>query len=171
MSPAYDGASLWHGLTGEGSPWASGPGEIVPLRPGTAQGVLRGGCLSLLAASVGTPWALHAPEPTILFLEDVDERPYRVDRMLRQLRLSGALAGVRGIVLGEMKGCAAGTEDGYTLHAIVLEALEGIAGPVAIGLPSGHTARPNVALPFGVRVRLECDEAEARFVVEEAAVQ
>ncbi len=170
-APAYDAASLWHGLTGEGSPWASGPGEVVPLRPGSARGVLRGGCLSLLAASVGTDWALQTPEPTILFVEDVDERPYRVDRMLRQLRLSGALEGVRGVVFGEMKGCGAAAEDGYTLDEIVLEALDGLATPVATGLASGHTTRANVTLPFGVHVRLECDESEANFVVEEAAVE
>jgi muramoyltetrapeptide carboxypeptidase len=171
-APAYDAASLWHGLTGEGSPWTSGPGDVVSLRPGSAEGVVRGGCLSLLAASVGTPWALQtSAEPTILFVEDVDERPYRVDRMLRQLRLAGALAGVRGIVFGEMKGCAAGAEDEYTLEQIVLEALEGLDAPVAIGLSSGHATRPNVTLPFGVRARLDCDDEEARLVVEEAAVQ
>ena len=70
-----------------------------------------------------------------------------------------------------MKGCAAGAEDDYTLEEIVLEALEGLDVPVAIGLSSGHTTRPNVTLPFGVRARLECDAAEARLVVEEAAVQ
>jgi len=170
-APAYDRASLWHGLTGEGSPWTSAAGEIIPLRPGSAAGVLRGGCLSLLAASVGTPWALETSEPTILFVEDVDERPYRVDRMLRQLRLAGALAGVRGIVLGEMRGCAAGAGDGYTLEQIVLEALEGLDVPVASGLASGHATRANVTLPFGVRARLDCDGREARFAMEEAAVQ
>jgi muramoyltetrapeptide carboxypeptidase len=169
--PSYDRASLWHGLTGEGSPWASASGEIAPLRSGSAEGVLCGGCLSLLAASVGTPWALETKEPSILFIEDVDERPYRVDRMLRQLRLSGALAGVRGIVFGEMKGCQAGAEDGYTLHDVLLSALEGLEVPVAVGLPSGHATRPNVTLPLGVRTRLECGDGEARLVVEEAAVQ
>ncbi len=168
---AYDSASLWHGLTGEGSPWSSSPGEILALRPGSADGVVRGGCLSLLAASVGTPWALRTPEPTILFVEDVDERPYRIDRMLRQLRLSGALAGVRGIVFGEMKGCAAGAEEEYTLEETLLEALEGLdAAGRDRPLERPHDA-PQVTLPFGVRARLECDAAEARLVVEEAAVQ
>ncbi len=169
---AYDAPSLWRGVSGEGFPWTSPPGAIVPLRGGSAEGILRGGCLSLLAASVGTPWALDtSAEPTILFCEDLDERPYRVDRMLRQLRLAGALVGVKGIVLGEMKGCAAGPEDGYTLEEILLEALDGLALPVASGLPSGHATRPNLTLPLGVRTRLECDEESARLVVEEAAVR
>ncbi len=170
-APSYDAASLWHGLTGEGEPWQSAAGDLVPLRSGAAEGVLRGGCLSLLAASVGTAWALETKEPSILFVEDVDERPYRVDRMLRQLRLSGALAGVCGVVLGEMRGCQAGPEEGYTLDEVVIEALADLAVPIAAGLPSGHASRPNVTLPFGVRARLECGDGEARLVVEEAAVQ
>ncbi len=169
--PAYDKASLWHGLTGEGAPWASGPGELRALRSGSAVGVLRGGCLSLLAASVGTPWALQPGPPTILFVEDVDERPYRVDRMLRQLRLAGALASVRGIVFGEMKGCATSAQDGYSLEEVLLEALAGLEIPVAIGLASGHTTLPHVTLPLGVCGRLDCGESGARLAVEEAAVQ
>jgi len=87
---AYDAASLWHGLTGEGAPYASGPDDLVSLAGGVGEGVLRGGCLSLLAAAAGTPWALRSTdEPTLLFVEDVDEKPYRIDRMLRQLRRRG----------------------------------------------------------------------------------
>ncbi len=168
---AYDRASLWHGLTGEGEPWQSGP-ELVALQQGQAEGVLRGGCLSLLAACVGTPWALRtAGEPTILFFEDVDERPYRIDRMLRQLRLSGALEGVEGVVLGAMRGCAPGPGAGYSLEEVVLEALSGFDGPVAFGLSSGHVSTPNVTLPLGVPARLTCGGGEARLQACEAAVR
>jgi muramoyltetrapeptide carboxypeptidase len=168
---AYDHASLWHALTGEGEPLAAGPG-LRALRDGTAEGVLRGGCLSLLAACAGTPWALRtADEPTILFVEDVDEPPYRVDRLLRQLRLSGALAGVRGIVFGEMRGCAAAAEAGYGLEDVLAEALDGCAGPLAIGLPSGHVSGAAVTLPLGVAARLVCGGGEVRFEVCEAAVR
>jgi muramoyltetrapeptide carboxypeptidase len=168
----YDRASLWHGLTGEGDPWASRPGELAGLRDGEAEGVLRGGCLSLLAASVGTPWALAtAGEPTILFVEDVDERPYRIDRMLRQLLVSGALEGVVGVVLGPMDGCGPGLDDGYTLADVVLEALAPLDVPVAAGLSSGHTAAPNVTLPLGVRGSLSCRGGEARLAVLEPAVE
>jgi muramoyltetrapeptide carboxypeptidase len=169
---AYDRASLWHGLTGEGDPWASRPGELAGLRDGEAEGVLRGGCLSLLAASVGTPWALAtAGEPTILFVEDVDERPYRIDRMLRQLVVAGALEGVAGVVLGPMNGCAPGPDGGYTLEEVVLEALAPLAVPVAAGLSSGHTAAPSVTLPLGVRGSLSCRGGEARLAVLEPAVE
>ncbi len=168
---AYDAASLWHALTGEGEPYASGPDDLVPLAEGTAEGVLRGGCLSLLAAAAGTPWAMRrADEPTILFVEDVDEKPYRIDRMLRQLRASGGLEGVAGIVFGDMKGCAPGFHEDYRLEDVLLEALSGLEVPVALGLSSGHTAHPNVTLPLGVRARLECLKEEARLAVLEVPV-
>ena len=169
---AYDLASLWHALTGEGEPYASGPDDLVALAGGSGVGVLRGGCLSLLAAAAGTPWALRSvDEPTMLFVEDVDEKPYRVDRMLRQLRASGALQGVSGVVFGDMKGCAPGFHEDYALEEVLLEALDGLDVPVALGLSSGHTAHPNVTLPFGVRARLECMGGEAFFTVLEAPVE
>jgi muramoyltetrapeptide carboxypeptidase len=168
---AYDRASLWHALTGEGDPYASGPDDLVVLAEGKGEGVLRGGCLSLLAAAAGTAWALPPlDEPTILFLEDVDEKAYRLDRMLRQLRASGALQGLAGVVFGDMKGCAPSFHDDYRLEEILLEALEGLDVPVALGLSSGHTPHPNVTLPLGVRARLECLGGEASFAVLEAPV-
>jgi muramoyltetrapeptide carboxypeptidase len=169
--PAYDRRSLWHALTGEGEPYASGPDDLVTLREGAAEGILLGGCLSLLASAAGTPWALASgAEPAILFVEDVDEKPYRVDRMLRQLRASGALDGVRGVVFGDMKGCAPGIDDDYTLEEILLDALSGLDVPVALGLSSGHAVGANVALPFGVRARLACRGDDARLEVLEAPV-
>jgi muramoyltetrapeptide carboxypeptidase len=167
----YDRASLWHGLTGEGTPYESGEDDLLPLADGTVEGVLRGGCLSMLAAVAGTPWAMpRNDEPTLLFLEDVDEKPYRVDRMLRQLRASGAFEGVAGVVFGDMKGCAPGFDEDYALEDVLLEALAGLGVPVALGLSSGHTTHPGVTLPLGVRVRLECANGEARFAVLEAPV-
>jgi muramoyltetrapeptide carboxypeptidase len=167
---SYDRASFLQGLTGEGPPYATATDDLAPLRTGEGEGVLRGGCLSILAAAAGTPWAL-APgkEDTILFLEDVDERPYRIDRMLLQLRASGAFAGVRGIVFGDMPGCAPRMNEEYALEDVLREALDGLAVPVGLGLSSGHTASPAVTLPFGVRARLSCGE-EARFEVLESAV-
>jgi muramoyltetrapeptide carboxypeptidase len=168
---AYDRESLWHALTGEGDPFVSGPDALHTLRTGAARGVLRGGCLSILAAAAGTPWSLRSGgAPTLLFVEDVDEPPYRVDRMLLQMRASGALDGVRGIVFGEMKGCGPGPEADYSLEEVLLDALDGLDVPVAFGLASGHTARPNVTLPLGVDARLDCEPGEARLEVLEVAV-
>lgn len=168
---AYDRESLWHALTGEGDPFVSGPDALHTLRTGSARCVLRGGCLSILAAATGTPWGLRpGGEPTLLFVEDVDEPPYRIDRMILQLRASGALDGVRGIVFGEMKGCSPGPEADYSLEEVLLEALEGLDVPVAFGLASGHTTQRNVTLPLGVDARLDCEAGEARLEVLEVPV-
>jgi muramoyltetrapeptide carboxypeptidase len=169
--PAYDRRSLWHGLTGEGDPFVTGPDDLHTLRTGSARGVLRGGCLSILAAAAGTPWELKpGGEPTLLFVEDVDEPPYRIDRMILQLRASGALDGVRGIVFGEMRGCGPGPAADYSLEEVLLEALEDVEVPVAFGLSSGHTTRPNVTLPLGVTAHLDCGPSEARLEVVEVPV-
>jgi muramoyltetrapeptide carboxypeptidase len=109
--------------------------------------------------------------PTILFLEDVDEKPYRVDRMLRQLRASGAFEGVAGVVFGDMKGCTPGFDEDYSLEDVLLEALAGLGVPVALGLSSGHTTLPGITLPLGVRARLECASGTASFAVLEPAVE
>jgi muramoyltetrapeptide carboxypeptidase len=170
---AYDPDSLRWAITGDGEPYRSNAEDLLPLRGGKAEGRLRGGCLSLLAAAAGTPWALEtAGEDTILFVEDVDEPPYRIDRMLRQLRLSGALAGVRGIVFGDMKGCSPRLDADYTLEDVIREALEGLEVPLALGLSSGHSTGPNVTLPLGVRARLSCAAPgeEARFEILETPV-
>ena len=167
---SYDKASFLWAVTGQGAPYASEPDELSSLRPGQATGVLRGGCLSLLAAAAGTPWALQAgDQPTLLFLEDVDERPYRIDRLLMQLRQSGALDGVAGIIFGDMKGCSPALDADYSLEDVILEALAGLEVPIALGLSSGHTPHPFVTLPLGVRARLVCGD-DARFELLEAAV-
>jgi muramoyltetrapeptide carboxypeptidase len=167
----YDREGFLGSLSGERGAWtAEGDDEIWPLRDGEAEGRLVGGCLSILAAASGTPWALRTEgEPAILFAEDADEPPYRVHRMLWQLRETGALAGVRGVVFGDMKGCAAGAEAGYTLEDAVRDALDGLDLAVAMGLSSGHTASPFVSLPLGVRARLVCGTG-ARLDVLEAPV-
>jgi muramoyltetrapeptide carboxypeptidase len=168
---AYDRDSLWHGLTGEGDPYISAADDLHPLRTGTAEGILRGGCLSILAAAAGTPWDLRpGGEATILLLEDVDEPPYRIDRMLFQIRAAGGLDGVRGVVFGEMKGCTPGPDADYALEEMLLEGLAGLDVPVAFGLPSGHTSRPNVTLPLGVACTLRCGASEARLEVVEVPV-
>jgi muramoyltetrapeptide carboxypeptidase len=136
------------------------------LRPGSAEGVLRGGCLSILAAAAGTPWALVLNEPTILFLEDIGEPAYRIDRLLMQLRHSDAFAQVAGVVLGEMQDCDGEGVDRDALDRIVLSALDGLDVPIAAGLPSGHTAGAGVTLPFNVRARLTCGDAAHLEILE-----
>ncbi len=169
-SGSYHRGSLLHGLTGEGAPYRSEEDDLLPLRPGMAEGRLRGGCLSLLANAAGTRWALRPQgEPTILFLEDVDEPPYKIDRMLLQLCRAGAFEGVRGVIFGDMKGCAPRREADFTLEDVILDALDGLDVPIALGLSSGHAAGPQVTLPLGVRARLSCGDT-AEFEVLDPAV-
>jgi muramoyltetrapeptide carboxypeptidase len=166
----YDEASLRATLFPGGSGYATAPDDILPIRAGTAEGRLQGGCISILAAGAGTPWGLRPdPEGTIIFLEDVDERPFRLERALLQLRASGAFSTARGIVFGDMQGCNPPHGAEYTLQDVILDALKGIDVPIAIGLSSGHTRNPNVTLPFGARARLTCAD-DARFEVLEASV-
>lgn len=162
--------SLMWAMTGEGAPYATEEDELESLRPGTAEGRLRGGCLALMAAASGTPWAFEPHDDTILFLEDVDEPPYKIDRLLFQLRHSGALQGVRGIVFGDMKGCAGKMDASFALEDVIRDSLDGLDVPIALGLSSGHTRSPNVTLPLGVRARLECGPGGGRFEILDPAV-
>ncbi len=126
---------------------------VSGLRTGTAQGWIRGGCLALLAASIGTPWAISARD-SILIVEDINCRPYQIDGMLTHLHQSGALKGVRGFVFGEMPGCLQHPEQGYTLEEVILDVLAGYDVPIVFGFPTGHSEKPNVIVPLGVRAEL-----------------
>lgn len=150
----------WEAALGGRSAWELdlGPASgVKPLVSGRAEGILYGGCLSILVASLGTPYEIQTAG-TILFVEDVAEKPFRIDRMLMQLKLSGKLADVRGIAFGEMLDCRqnanAGSHQGYTLEEVILRVVGDLGVPVAFGLRSGHVSRQNVTLPFGVRVAL-----------------
>ncbi|HWE83411.1 MAG TPA: LD-carboxypeptidase [Terracidiphilus sp.] len=132
------------------------------LKAGQSKGVLYGGCLSILVSLLGTAWEPRT-EGGLLFLEDVGAKPYQVDRMLWQLRKAGKLAGVTGIVFGEMLDCVSpGAEEGL-LEKTILSALSDFEGPIALGLRSGHVSRRNVTLTFGVEAELDAgDNAELK---------
>lgn len=152
-----------------GRPYSLGPGEgLRTLQPGTARGVLYGGCLSILVSLLGTPWEPRT-EGTLLFLEDVGAKPYQVDRMIWQLRHAGKLKGVHGIVFGEMLECASQDAPPELLEDAILNALDGFKGPIAIGLRSGHVSHHNVTLTFGVRAELRAGK-QARLNLLEPAV-
>ena len=149
--------------------------EIEPLAKGTADGMLYGGCLSLLCASLGTPYEVRTRD-TILFLEDLNEPPYRIDRMLMQLKLAGKLKGVKGIIFGEMRQCDQRGAEDYTLQQVLMRVLVDLRVPIAFGLKSGHVSSNNFTLPFGVRaklrvnngVALECEPAVRKAAVRKA---
>jgi muramoyltetrapeptide carboxypeptidase len=137
-----------------GGGYSVGAGEgLRTLKAGSAHGVLYGGCLSILTALVGTPWE-PSTEGTLLFIEDVGTKPYQIDRMLWQLRKAGKFDGVTGIIFGEMLDCASPGASPELVEEVILNALDGFEGPIAIGLRSGHVSRQNVTLTFGVEAEL-----------------
>lgn len=154
-------------LSGEGN-WEMGESSgAKPLVAGTAEGILYGGCLSILVAALGTPYDIETAG-TILFLEDIAAKPFQIDRMLMQLKLAGKLEEVRGIVFGEMLDCRQGPTQDYTLEEVVLRVVGDLGIPVAYGMRSGHVSRANITLPFGVTARLEVG-SEVRLTIVESA--
>jgi muramoyltetrapeptide carboxypeptidase len=158
---------LWKLLTDPSWRWEAEVPAVV--RSGRARGRLVGGCLAVLIAALGTPWAIDTAG-AMLFLEDIAERPYRLDRLLTQLRQSGRCAEVAGIVFGTMATCPA--VDGIGPLEVVRACLGDLPCPIGFGLPSGHDPHPtgceNLALPFGVEVEL--DTERGRLLALEGAV-
>jgi muramoyltetrapeptide carboxypeptidase len=158
-------------VPGEADGWA--PLAKV-IRPGTASGPLTGGNLALVASLIGTPWAMKAAGHVVM-LEDVSEAPYRIDRMLMQLRQSGALDGCLGIVFGSSPTCERVPDDRPSLDLVeILDELLGDLGvPVTYGWPTGHTAH-QWTLPMGSRVTLEASEggmASSWLSIDEAGTE
>lgn len=148
-------------------------GELAPpaletLRPGEASGPLLGGTLTQLVCSLGTTWAFDPEHDYILFIEDVGERPYRLDRMVTQAKQAGMLRRAVGIVIGEMHQCDEPSGE-VTAREVMADLFADFPGPVVMGFPSGHAIGPVVTLPLGVASRLVAD-ARPRLIIEEAAV-
>ena len=138
------------------------------LRAGKAGGPLLGGTLTQLVASLGTPYAFDPPSGYVLLLDEVGERPYRIDRMLTQLAASGVLGRAAAVVCGELPECDDPTGHS-TARGVVAEVLEAFPGPVLFGFPTGHTAGPALTVPLGVEVRV-VGGRRPRLVVMESAV-
>jgi muramoyltetrapeptide carboxypeptidase len=126
------------------------------LHTGQAKGILYGGCLSILVSLLGTPWEPET-QGKLLFLEDVNAKPYQIDRMLWQLRQAGKLEGVTGIIFGEMLDCVSPGAPPDLLQEVLLRVFEDFDGPIAYGLQSGHVSGPNVTLTMGVEAELNLE--------------
>lgn len=142
------------------------------VRPGKARGRLTGGNLSLICELMGTPFEIDT-RGRILFIEDVGEEPYRIDRMLTQLRLAGKLDAAAGLIFGECEDCKRRIYDPsfdatFSLGEVVDNILGGLKIPVLSGLTIGHTS-DQLTLPLGVMASLDSDKGE--LVIEEPAVQ
>jgi muramoyltetrapeptide carboxypeptidase len=169
-----DGVDLasWQAALSETKAWepdlgaGSGASGLVE---GAAEGILYGGCLSILVASIGTPYEINTAG-TILFLEDLAAKPFQIDRMLMQLKLGGKLDGVRGIVFGEMRECMQTANQSYTLEEVVSRIVGELGVPVAYGVRSGHVTARNITLPIGVRAGLTVGGGRVSLKLLEAAV-
>jgi muramoyltetrapeptide carboxypeptidase len=167
-----DGVELssWQNAVGGAGLWSVPTQEVQVLKPGYAQGKLYGGCLSMLAASLGTPFEV-CTEDAILFVEDIATKPYQIDRMLMQLRLAGKLDSVQGFIFGEMLDCVQHISQDYTLREVILRVLEGYDVPIVYGLRSGHVSHANITLPIGVRAELAAESSSVLLRIVEPSVQ
>ena len=132
-------------------------------------GPIFGGTLTTIAASLGTPYEFLAPPRHVLFLEDVAERPYRIRRLLTQLRQSGRLAAASAIIFGQMVRCDE-PGGGITAREVVAEFFADFPGPVLFGFPSGHTTTSSLSFPLGVETRVVATDT-ARVIFSEAAAE
>lgn len=145
--------------------------EMLTICPGTAEGRLAGGCLSVLIASLATPYEIDTKD-RILFFEDIDEQPHRIDRYLTQLIQAGKLQEARGIVFGAFTQCEYRRRDDYyrydvSLWDIIQERIAPLSVPAVYGLQFGHV-RSKLTIPFGGHASL--DATNCRLVVEPCVV-
>jgi muramoyltetrapeptide carboxypeptidase len=158
-------------LSGEAQELRFAAGSPVrSLVAGEAYGAITGGCLSVVVTSLGTPWEIET-QHKILFIEDVHEKVFRLDRMLRHLLLAGKFRGVRGVIFGAMLGCGAEEDEDESLPQMILRVLGPLGIPIVLGFPSGHVESGNLTLPFGVPAVLESSEAGVRLAVEAATIK
>lgn len=130
-------------------------GSAIVLKAGRAEGALVGGCLSLINSSMGTPYELKT-EGSVLFIEEIGEKVYVLDRMLTQLKNAGKFSDVKGIVFGSII-----TQQGepHDVHAMIKDVFSDFAGPIVVDYPAGHT-KTFVTLPLGAQCEIDATEAD-----------
>jgi muramoyltetrapeptide carboxypeptidase len=163
----YDLASFVDASAGKLDSWSLAL-DAEPLSRGEASGLLLGGCISLLETTLGTPWEFDT-RGAILFLEDRGVKPYQLDRMLLHLLQAGKFRGVRGIVLGDFPDSEPPQECSPSVRDVCRRILMPLRVPMIFGAPIGHTVRPMLTIPFGVRARLRA-AGEGRLDILEPAV-
>ena len=171
VAKRYDGDSLMQALAETKRGWSiglTGDRAAEPLGAGVAEGILLGGCLTLVETTLGTPWELDT-HCAIVVLEDCAMKPYQVDRALMHLKQAGKFRAVSGIILGDFPECdaAAGAE---SVKEVARRILAPLGVPVAWGAPIGHTKRPMLTLPLGVRARLSTEGGMQLDILEPACV-
>jgi len=124
-----------------------------PIGTGSAEGILLGGAMTLLEATLGTPWELDTAD-AILVLEDRAMKPYQIDRVLLHLKHAGKFEDVRGIILGDFPECEPPVPNSPTVRDVAQRILAPFKIPIVFGAPIGHTARPMLTVPLGAPARL-----------------
>jgi muramoyltetrapeptide carboxypeptidase len=165
----YDMASFLRAITETQTGWTLEL-EGSSLVEGEAEGVLVGGCLTLVETTLGTPWELHS-SGAILVLEDRAMKPWQVDRALMHLKQCGKFDGVSGVLLGDFPECEPPVKGSPTVLDVCRRTFGSLKVPVVWGAPVGHTARPMLTLPLGVRARLRATGAGSLDILEPAVVQ
>ena len=163
----YDEASFRSAVSTTDGGWDI-PLQGETLVNGEAQGRVLGGAMTLVEATIGTPWELDTRD-AILVLEDRAMKPYQVDRVLMHLKQADKFAGVRGIVLGDFPECQPPVPGSPTVRDICKRILGGLGVPILFGAPVGHTGRAMLTLPLGVQARLIA-KGEGVLEILEAAV-
>jgi len=163
----YDEASFLQAIGRPESGWKLRlRGE--PVLAGQAMGRVLGGCLTLLEATLGTPWELDTRD-SILVMEDRAMRPYQVDRVLMHLKQAGKLEGVRGIILGDFPECEPLIPGSPTVRDVCARLLRPMGIPIVFASPIGHSVRPMLTIPLGIKAQLQAD-GEGTLEFLEAAV-
>jgi muramoyltetrapeptide carboxypeptidase len=163
----YDLASFIDASAGKRESWSLAL-DAEPLSRGEASGLLLGGCISLFETTLGTPWEFDT-RGAILFLEDRGVKPYQLDRMLLHLLQAGKFRGVSGILLGDFPDSEPPQECSPSVRDVCRRILMPLRVPIIFGAPIGHTVRPMLTIPFGVRARLRA-AGEGQLEILEPAV-
>ena len=138
-----------------------------PVLAGQSIGRVLGGCMTLVEATIGTPWELDTKD-AILLLEDRAMKPYQVDRVLMHLKQAGKFEGVKGIVLGEFPDSPPVVAGAPTVREVCARILRPLGIPIVFGAPVGHTPRPMLTIPLGIKARLDADGEGALEYLESA---
>jgi len=165
----YDEASFRNALTKTSGSWTIPlQGEI--LQPGSAEGIVLGGAMTLLEATLGTPWELDT-DGAILILEDRAMKPYQIDRVLMHLKHARKLSKIRGLILGDFPDCEPPVAGSPSVRDVCARILAPLGIPIVYGAAIGHTARSLLTIPLGVRTRLSAEGSGALEILEPAVIE
>ena len=164
----YDRRSFEAAVFGSNTAWEVNlQGEAIS--GGVAEGVVLGGCLTLVETTIGTPWELDSTG-SILLLEDRGMKPWQIDRALMHLMQAGKFRGVKGIVLGDFPECDPPVADSPTAKDVCERILKPLGIPILFGAPVGHTMRPMLTIPLGISARLAAEGAGTLEFLESAVI-